>query len=296
MQDGDGSSVGDSAAAGDMFSEMLFGSCLLPILIIGLLFFFRTRNGGSSSTEPWVLKTFQIDQIGVSGAHLFIEARKPGLMAFILNLMGLDDNASLKVTRGMISFRKSSLFGLIQTSTGLTQIGSFQGGYSKPLLFLVLSFFSFFGGVYIDLSAGTFEGYFTIIGTMLGLIFLVIYALQKNLMFGFETSGGAYYGLAFKRGILNGVSVDIEQVETSITMVNALIGSATLGSSYNESHNVSRLTKQGTIRAVAAPVIPSPQHVLPQARMPVPVPPAQTGAAPPPAQTGAPPPPQNPKI
>jgi hypothetical protein len=283
------------AAVGDISSglDMILGTCFLPILVIGLLFFFRTRNGGgSSSTEPWVLKTFQIDQTGVSGAHLFIEARKPGLMAFILNLLGLDDTASLKVTRGMISFRKSSLFGLIQTSTGLTQIGSFQGGYSKPLLFLVLSFFSFFMGTFIDLSAQVFP-YFTIIGGVMGFVFLIVYVLQKNLMFGFETSGGAYYGLAFKRGILNGVSVDIAQVETAITLVNALIGSASLGSSYNESHNVSRFTKQGTVGAVAARVAP-PQHVVPQAQVPIPQ--AQIPVPVPPTHSVAPPPPQNPKI
>ena len=272
--------------------DLLLGTCFLPILVIGLLFFFRTRNGGgSSSTEPWVLKTFQIDQTGVSGAHLFIEARKPGLMAFILNLLGLDDTASLKVTRGMISFRKSSLFGLVQTSTGLTQIGSFQGGYSKPLLFLVLSFFSFLAGIYIDLSAVIFP-YFTIIGGMMGFVFLIVYVLQKNLMFGFETSGGAYYGLAFKRGILNGVSVDIAQVETAITLVNALIGSASLGSSYNESHNVSRFTKQGTIGA--ARVAPPPQLVVPQAQIPIPQ--ARVPVPVPPTHSAAPPPPQNPKI
>ena len=122
-----------TGSSGIFTSVLSTGLCLVPIMGLFLIFLLRSRGNGSSSTEPWVLKTFQIDNTGISGAHLYIEARKPGLMSFILNLLGLDDSASLKVTNGLISFRKSSLLGLIQTSTGLTQIGSFQGGYSKPL-------------------------------------------------------------------------------------------------------------------------------------------------------------------
>ena len=220
-----------------------------------------TSSGRSANTEPWVLKMFQIDNSGISGAHLFIEARKPGLMSFILNILGLDDSASLKVTKGVITFRKSSLFGLVQTSTSLTQIGSFQGGYSKPIIYLVLSFVSILFGVFLDIYDNDIFPFGSIFGAAFALLFLIIYALQKNLMFGFETSGGAYYGLAFKRGILDGVSVDIEQVERALMMVNALIGAAALGTTYTETHNVTRYTKQGTVGAITP--APPPTLVTP---------------------------------
>ena len=73
------------------------------------------------SSNPWILKTFQIDHTGATGAHLFIEARQPGLFAFILNIIGLDPTAQLKVTRGSVSFRSTSLSGMTETSTSLTQ-------------------------------------------------------------------------------------------------------------------------------------------------------------------------------
>ena len=278
-----------TGSSGIFTSVLSTGLCLVPIMGLFLIFLLRSRGNGSSSTEPWVLKTFQIDNTGISGAHLYIEARKPGLMSFILNLLGLDDSASLKVTNGLISFRKSSLLGLIQTSTGLTQIGSFQGGYSKPLSLLFLGMVSFLAGTYVEFlfisEVGEFSGFF-VIGACLSLLFLIAYALQKNLMFGFETSGGAYYGIAFKRGILNGVSVDIAQVETAITLVNLLIGSATLGSQgYMETQNVKKYTKQGTIGAVAVQGVPVQQqqpisnHPPPTTVVPEPLP-----APPPPSK------------
>ncbi|MCH2647659.1 MAG: hypothetical protein MKZ58_04805 [Candidatus Poseidoniaceae archaeon] len=200
------------------------------------------------STTPWILKTFQIDQTGTTGAHIFIEARKPGLFAFILNLIGLDPTAQLKVTKGAVSFRSTSLSGMTETSTALTQIGSFQGGYSKPIQYLILAAFFPIFGIVIDILM---EEFFVIwIMLVFSLICLICYALEKNLAFGFETSGGAYYGLSFKRGVLNNVSVDINQVDNALLLVNALIGAATLGTDYSLSSGVQKVSSQTTILAV----------------------------------------------
>ena len=199
------------------------------------------------STTPWILKTFQIDQTGATGAHIFIEARKPGLFAFILNLIGLDPTAQLKVTKGAVSFRSTSLSGMTETSTALTQIGSFQGGYSKPIQYLILAVFFPIIGIIIDILMEEFL--FIFIMLIFSLICLIGYALEKNLAFGFETSGGAYYGLSFKRGVLNNVSVDINQVDNALLLVNALIGAATLGTDYSLSSGVQKVASQTTILA-----------------------------------------------
>ena len=203
------------------------------------------------SSNPWILKTFQIDHTGATGAHLFIEARQPGLFAFILNIIGLDPTAQLKVTRGSVSFRSTSLSGMTETSTSLTQIGSFQGGYSKPIGFLILAPFFLILGISLDISLEMST--FIWVGLILSLGCLIAYALQKNLAFGFETSGGTYYGMSFKRGVLNNVSVDIKQVESALLLVNALIGSASLGTSYSLSSDVTKVASQATIMAPTSP-------------------------------------------
>tara|TARA_B110001452_G_scaffold223472_1_gene196718 strand:- start:1700 stop:2464 length:765 start_codon:yes stop_codon:yes gene_type:complete len=224
----------------------------------------------------WVLKTFQVDESGLTGAHVFIEARQPGLFAFLLNLLGLDPTATLKVTKGSISFKTSKLSGMTQTSTSLTQIGSFQGGYKKPIELLVLAFILFTGAIAIDLTA-EMEGILILIGLTISLILIVCYALFKHLFIGFETSGGAYYGMTFKRGILNNVSVDINQIEYTIAYINTLIGSASLGSStFSESLNVTKVANQTIIKSV--PVAAS------MAAMPAPASPRQFQQQYPPAQ------------
>ena len=230
---------------------------LTSIVVVILVIFLASRITGNknASASPWILKTFQIDSTGSTGAHLFIEARKPGFFAFILNLMGLDPTAELKVTKGSVSFRTTSLSGMIETSTALTEIGSFQGGYSKPIAFLFISGAMFLGSIYLDLVLGG-SGFFILFGTLFSSVCLIMYALNKYLMFGFETSGGAYYGLTFKRGILNNVSVDIQQVELALQLVKALIGSITLGASYSVSNTVTKVAPQATITQSIAPQTP----------------------------------------
>ena len=210
------------------------------------------------TTSPWILKTFQLDHTGETGAHLFIEARKPGIIAFFLNLAGLDPTAQLKVTKGAVSFRSTSMSGMIETSTALTQIGSFQGGYSKPIAYLFLGGFFLIAGISMDIAMDM------LVLTWFGLIFalasVVLYVLKKFLTFGFETSGGAFYGLSFKRGVLNNVSVDITQVERALQLVNTLIGSASLGTSYALTDKVQKVAPQATISYAPAPAVAA-QHV-----------------------------------
>jgi hypothetical protein len=208
----------------------------------------------------WVLKTFQIDESGLTGAHVFVEARQPGLFAFILNLLGLDPTATLKVTKGSISFRMAKLSGMTQTSTSLNQIGSFQGGYKKPIELLFLSFFFFIWGVIFSFT--TNEMFFiTFFSWGASGLLIICYALFKHLFIGFETSGGAYYGMTFKGGILNNVSVDIDQIEYTIAFINSLIGSASLGGVFSESRSVTKVANQAVIKSNLAPIPLSPPLV-----------------------------------
>ena len=216
------------------------------------------------SGTPWILKTFQIDQTGSTGAHLYIEARQPGIFAFILNIIGLDPTAELKVTKGAVSFRSTSLSGMTETSTALTQIGSFQGGYSKPIGLLILAGFFLLGGISADIALEILL--MTWFGLVLSLVCLIAYAMTKYLSFGFETSGGAYYGMSFKRGVLNNVSVDITQVENALQLVNALIGAASLGGNYSLSDKVQKVASQATI--VSTPPVNQMPSVAPSVRPP----------------------------
>lgn len=219
---------------------------------------------------PWVLKRYQVDETGGSGAYVFIEARQPGLTGFLLNLVGLDPTATFKVTRGTMSFRSSGLFGASQVSTSMNQVGAFVGGYKKEWGWIVLAFFGLWFGISIDAAIFWLSPYwFPVFTIIIPAIFLVIYALRKNLYLGFETSGGAMYALTFSRGVLNNVTVDINQVEYTISLVNTLLGSVALGGSeYSESTSVRLHGNQATIVNAQKPNQPSLNAMAPAVAVP----------------------------
>ncbi len=210
----------------------------------------------ASSSSPWVLKRFQIDETGATGAFIFIEARKSGLGSFILNSLGLEATASIKVTRGAISFKAAKLSGMVQVSTALTSIAAFIGGHSKLLnalflgigLFLLGLLFTLFASASMDADVEALLSIFGIISFIGSMISFIVYALGKHMFIGFETSGGATYVLGFKRSIIEGVSINIERVEHAISLVNGLISSAALGgSAVVESWNVQDIGREGTV-------------------------------------------------
>lgn len=235
---------------------------------------------------PLVLRRFQIDETGVSGANVWIEARQPGIVSFLLTMVGLDPNSSLRVTRGSISFQNSSVFGMNQVSTPLANIGAFVGGYKKPFWALVFSGLMMLFGLSLALTedGGILFGLFAI----LALFGLIYYYLQKTMFMGFETSGGGTYGFAFKASVLEGVGVDINRVEGTIAYVNSLISSASLGETFVEQKQTQVLGgRQATMLAsTPAPAAPSVYASTPAAPMPTPA--VQPVAVQPPAPVPAP--------
>jgi hypothetical protein len=231
-----------------------------------------------------VLRRFQIDETGVSGAHVLIEARQAGLISFILTLIGLDPNSSLKVTRGSIAFRTSSVFGSSQVSTPLPNIGAFVGGYKKPFLALVLSVMAlFWGALTLILLQGELALYISPLFFIISLAALIYYYLNKVMFIGFETSGGGTYGFAFKASVIEGVGIDINRIEHTIDYVNTLISSAALGEVVVESAKTTAIGgRQSTLTYNKNPVaqqIPTPPPVQqvpvqPAANQPLPAPPA----------------------
>ena len=234
---------------------------------------------------PLVLRRFQIDETGMSGANVWIEARQPGIVSFLLTMVGLDPNSSLRVTRGSISFQNSSVFGMNQVSTPLANVGAFVGGYRKPFWALVFSGLMMLAGLSLAFTedGGILLGLFVV----LALIGLIYYYLQKTMFMGFETSGGGTYGFAFKASVLEGVGVDIKRVEGTIAYVNSLISSASLGETFVEQKQTQVLGgRQATM--LASSTAPAAQPVYaPAPAAPVPTPAVQPVAAQPSAPVSA---------
>ncbi len=199
---------------------------------------------------PWVLKKFQVDHTGMTGTYLNIEARQPGFGAFLLNLMGLDPNASVRVTSGAISMRQASIYGMDQVTAALTSVGAFLGGFKKPVPYLFTAALFFITGVTLGITVPEFGGFMLGFCFLVSLVNVVLYVFKKEMYIGFETAGGDKHTLVFRQAVIEGISVDIARVESVIEMVNDLITEAASGKPVNRTIPMSMVGSNQTIQAV----------------------------------------------
>lgn len=164
-----------------------------------------------------------------------IQGRKPGILSFVLSALGLDSTTSLTLTPSDVRFKESGLFGEMTTVVPLTAIASAHGGFTKPLGYLFAAgFFSFFmpgwaialpvlmvGDMRVPDFVPVAEG----CGILLSLACLVAYALEKRMGIFIESSGGARFGLVFKRSVIEGVPVHIGRVSQAVGIIVKTVAS-----------------------------------------------------------------------
>ena len=84
-----------------------------------------------------VLKEFSIDENATTGAQVRIVARKEGLIAWLLTLMGIDVTTIFEVYSNRIEFSRGSLSGKLCNVIPLSALSVGTTGYTKPIIFLV---------------------------------------------------------------------------------------------------------------------------------------------------------------
>jgi hypothetical protein len=158
-----------------------------------------------------VLRRFKIDESESANVLVEIVGRVSGFTAWLLTVMGIDAETSLIVSRKEITIKRASLSGQAYSVVPLPSVASTHCGYSKPIGFLVFGVLVLIGG----LVAREF-----LVGIVLGAIFFIVYWLSKKIVITIETSGGMTLGLAFKRSVIENVSVDIQEALKAISIIN----------------------------------------------------------------------------
>lgn len=153
----------------------------------------------------------QVDVNEAEECQMKIMARKAGLIAWLLSLIGVDSSFTLYVYRDRIGSLESSLSGRLMTIIPLKALDTYRCGFTKPFIWLLLALGAGVGA-FVLLLKNNNDTY-----TLLGIILLLFsvwkffeYVLGKCLILEFTTNGG--HGISFlcKRSIIEGVKVDGE--------------------------------------------------------------------------------------
>jgi F0F1-type ATP synthase assembly protein I len=172
-----------------------------------------------------VLKEFKLDENAEE--FLRIKGREGGLLSFILTLVGIDATTELKCNSKDMLFRSASLrkgqSNLFIPNSAVTAVVS---GFAKPFALLVNAIVWFCVGIGAGIAADSFVGGL-IGGLVVGGICLVLYILNKSLVFGVYNGGDhPIAAIHVKRSVLEGVKVDFEQFEKAAVALNNKIRAA----------------------------------------------------------------------
>jgi len=163
----------------------------------------------------YVIKEWYVSETANSHGHFIrIKGRAPGLISWILALIGIDDTVTFEVDNKNLIYSAGSWAGMVRKSIPLSMISSVYYGYAKPwqtaLVIAVL------GSL---ITAG--------IGALVFVpIALIYYVLNKTLTLGVGEVGGILSAINIKRSVIEGKKLDESDAETAYHLIQRLIDHA----------------------------------------------------------------------
>jgi hypothetical protein len=165
-----------------------------------------------------VLKKFNLNYNPTSLRDdvVHIIGRQAGITGFLLSIAKIDPITEIKVNSERVEFRQASFFGQTTLTTPIPAITGIMGGYTKPkTLFFLTSFFAILGLVTAKGGEGNLIAYWII-----SLILFILYILKKDMSLHLQNGGDNFWGLTFKRSVIENVAVDINKVNEAVHLIN----------------------------------------------------------------------------
>ncbi len=163
-----------------------------------------------SGRAALVLRKLEINEAGPHYVH--IEGRKAGLMSWLCNFVGVDATTVFDVYDDRIEYSDGSLSGTFTETIPLTKISNLGTGYLKPFLFAILAFVS------LLLAIPTLG-----LTLIFAAVFAFLYWTRKSLLIYFIPHSSSSTFMAFKRSLIEGVSLDKEKAEKIIAIISGLV-------------------------------------------------------------------------
>ena len=154
----------------------------------------------SASTQP-----------NSDGEYVHISGRAGGLIAWLLNVLGISPTIHLIVRTDKIIFRKGSLEGTFNFITPLENTCSTFYTFKRPLKEAII--------LGIILGVATYFS-FGLIGIAIAFLY---YLLNKTLTVGFTDIGGRISEIPFKRSVIEGKTLDESQASHVCDVIQTLV-------------------------------------------------------------------------
>jgi hypothetical protein len=171
-----------------------------------------------------VLKKFKVNQGATEEeAAVDVVGRPAGIFGFILSTTGIDSTTYLRVFHDRIEFREASFFGEQTSVFPLDAITAVRGGHAKPLGLLIN------GAILVVLGFPLLVFLIGFLMIPIGIVMIVFYFLGKSLNLEIANGGDVFSGLAFRRSVIENVTVDIDRVKEARDLIYQYVAKSRVG-------------------------------------------------------------------
>lgn len=172
----------------------------------------------------YVVKSWYADQkMNPHGQYVSIKGRAPGLISWVLSLLGVSPTVSLQCGCNNFVYEAGSLSGKQVKTIPLSKISSVYYGYAKPwkqALAIALIGVTLATPFYAATQSGLASAFIILVCLALGFAY---YLLNKDFSIGVCEVGGIVSGIDFRRSLIEGVTVDEGAAEKVHLIIQALV-------------------------------------------------------------------------
>ena len=196
-----------------------------------------------------LLTSFQsplvVRQIKISGkseidpkSMVYISARKSGIIAFILTMLGISSLYELKVNRKEIQYKKSSIFGITNQIIPINSVSNIMCGLSLPIHYLIFAVLSLLCGLYYGFVKNNFIVFFTFL--LVSIMFIGAYLLGKRVFLEIYPGAGPSIIMALKPSIIRDMPiVDKDKLLLIAALIRDLVYNVNMGASSDNQEVIS---------------------------------------------------------
>ena len=186
------------------------------------------------------LKEFRVEREPQESTEFIrIAGRRPGIVGWLLSRLGIDPTTTFVATDRDITFDSSSMFGKVTHVVPLTSVASASSGMRKPMHYLGIGLVFFFGGITSVIGGAKGSGWVLLLCLAVASLMFFLYATRKRFSVSITSSGGTTFGVAFKKGFIEGESLDPRQASQAARVIRDLCSGALVNQSVGPARDTS---------------------------------------------------------
>ena len=163
--------------------------------------------------------------------YVRLVGRKSGLLAWFLNICGIDMTTVLEIYADRIEYKHRSLSGSILEVIPLSKVSNLFCGYFKPVILLfgaiIFLFAWMFCFLYRDFCLSYIDfAVISVIAFIFSVVLAIYYFLQKSILLSIIPNSSSAIAIAFKRSLIENKNITEDEAQLIIQIVVNLVESA----------------------------------------------------------------------